>query len=116
MASSKPITLSLVIFLTCVAHQISSSKTYIPISNLQDPNIINLAVFAVREYVRKKHKFLIFIDLVKGYVGEVNGLNFKLLIIATDGESQEKYEAIVWTNDIHATKKRLTSFKKFATN
>lgn len=116
MASSKPVALiSLFIFLACVAHQISSAGQYVPISYLQDPEIIDLAKFAVEEHVKKNHVPLTFSKILKGYVQVVNGLNYKLYLTATDGDSHGNYEAIVWT-DVRKTSRRLVSFKNLLTN
>ena len=84
---------------------------YSKIKNLKDPHILDVGKFAVTENNKKTGGKLAFLRLVSGKQQVVAGMNYNLVIEATDGSAKRKYEAVVyeraWENIMS-----LTSFKK----
>ena len=81
-----------------------------PIANLSDPNVIEIAKFAVAEHNKEANARLALIRVVKGETQLVSGVNYKLVIEAEDGGAVKRYEAIVWEKAWENFKK-LISFK-----
>ncbi|XP_071703852.1 cysteine proteinase inhibitor 1-like [Rutidosis leptorrhynchoides] len=66
-----------------------------PIVDLNVPWLIDLAKFAVDVHNQKNHVSLIWIGVVEGWTRNAFGIDYKMIIRATDGSIQNNYEAIV---------------------
>lgn len=82
-----------------------------PIKDLSDPDVVDIANFAVAEHnkllARSKRPTLGLSRVVKGQEQVVAGINYKLVIDASDGK---RYEVIVFERAWEHVRK-LTSFK-----
>ncbi|XWS15478.1 hypothetical protein CRYUN_Cryun34aG0004100 [Craigia yunnanensis] len=67
-----------------------------PIENITDPHVTEIAEFAVTEYNKQSKTTLKLLKVVKGETQVVAGLNYKLLLNATDGAATNLYQAVVW--------------------
>jgi hypothetical protein len=82
-----------------------------PISNINDRHIQELGGWAVSEHDKKANDGIKFKRVVSGDVQVVEGLNYRLIIDASDGSSKDAtYEAMVWEMD-WVNFRELTSFK-----
>lgn len=82
-----------------------------PIKNLSDPDVVAIANFAVSEHNKllasSKKPLLGLSRIVKGKQQVVAGMNYKLVIEASDGK---RYEVTVWEK-VWEHVRKLTSFK-----
>jgi hypothetical protein len=82
-----------------------------PISDINDPHVQELGGWAVSEHDKKPNDGIKFKRVVSGDVQVVAGLNYRLIIDASDGSGKDaKYEAMVWEMD-WVNFRQLTSFK-----
>ncbi|KAL3850948.1 hypothetical protein ACJIZ3_012830 [Penstemon smallii] len=82
-----------------------------PIQNLKDPQVVEIAKFAVAEHNQKTKAALVYKALVKAESQVVSGTNYKLVISAKDGSVSNNYEAVVWDKP-WLKFRQLTSFDK----
>ena len=79
-----------------------------PLPNPRAPEIVNIARFAVSEHNKQANTSLVLDSVLKGYTQVVNGLNYRLILSATDERPKpNNYEAIVYSKDASL---QLTSF------
>ncbi|XP_020228706.1 cysteine proteinase inhibitor 1 [Cajanus cajan] len=67
-----------------------------PIKNIKDPHVAEIANYAVTEHDRRSGQKLKLQKVVKGDTQVVAGINYRLILAATDASSTRNYEAIVW--------------------
>jgi hypothetical protein len=85
--------------------------------NVNDPNVIDVAKFAVDEYNKRKGEHIpeSKLRLEKVIRGEsllvTDGAGYNLTLSATDGSTSSNYEAIVLELPVHHLR-NLTSFKR----
>ncbi|XP_073296615.1 cysteine proteinase inhibitor 5-like [Primulina huaijiensis] len=87
-----------------------------PISNLTDPKVVEIGKFAVKEHNKRVNALLSFVSIVKGETQIVNGMNYRLIISATDAHAanaESNYRVVVWDNPWRK-ERRLISFEKIA--
>ncbi|XP_058727921.1 cysteine proteinase inhibitor 5-like [Vicia villosa] len=83
---------------------------YWPITDIDDPDVIKAAKFAVTEYNKQSGFKLKFKKVIKGESQEVAGINYNLTLSAGKGSVLKMYEAVVWERDwLHF--RSLTYFK-----
>ncbi|XP_073016721.1 cysteine proteinase inhibitor 1-like [Primulina eburnea] len=85
-----------------------------PIKDLNSPNVLEIAKFAVSVHNKKSNAKLQFVKVVKGESQVVEGMNYKLVITANDvaaGNVPSDYETVVWDKP-WAHIRQLTSFVK----
>ncbi|KAL3627344.1 hypothetical protein CASFOL_028707 [Castilleja foliolosa] len=87
-----------------------------PIENLKDPEVVDIAKFAVAEHNKQAKKSLSFVDVVKGETQVVSGTKYRLVVTARDGGAAaavepQNYSAIVWYKPWQHLK-QLISFDK----
>ncbi|XP_062088172.1 cysteine proteinase inhibitor 1 [Humulus lupulus] len=80
-----------------------------PIENLKDPQVRQIAEYAVAEYNKQTKTDLKLSSVVKGESQVVAGTNYKLVLSVKNGPVT-KYEAIVWDKPWQHFR-NLTSFK-----
>ena len=81
-----------------------------PIEDLSDPQVKEVAKFAVSEYNKQSKAALRLKSIVKGETQVVAGINYRLDLAVANGSATERYEAIVWDKPwLHY--RNLTSFK-----
>lgn len=86
------------------------------ISNLTDPKVVEIGKFAVKEHNMRVNAMLSFVSIVKGETQIVNGINYRLIISATDSpvaNAQSNYLVVVWDKP-WKKERRLISFEKIA--
>jgi len=84
-----------------------------PIKNVNDPQVVEIAKFAVTEYGKQSGSKLSFVKVIKGETQVVSGTNYRLVLAAKDVSVTKNYEARVWEKPwLHL--KNLTSFKPVA--
>ncbi|KAK6774710.1 hypothetical protein RDI58_029949 [Solanum bulbocastanum] len=81
-----------------------------PITNTTDPKVVEIAKFAVDEHNEEEKTKLKFQEVVKGEYQVVDGLNYRLLISAKDGNTLHNYLAEVWVKP-GVKSRTLTSFE-----
>ncbi|KAF8117122.1 hypothetical protein N665_0012s0127 [Sinapis alba] len=87
-----------------------------PISNVNDPHVVEIGVFAVSEYDKQSKSGLKFVTVVSGQSQVVAGTNYRLIVTVdggvgvADAGASKKYEAIVWEKP-WLKSMNLTSFK-----
>ncbi|KAG8365957.1 hypothetical protein BUALT_Bualt17G0026000 [Buddleja alternifolia] len=82
-----------------------------PIDDLKNPQVVEIAKFAVEEHNKQAKTSLKFAAVVKGETQTVAGTNYKLVISAKDGGAAAKnYEAVVWDKPWQKFR-QLTSFE-----
>ncbi|WMV60401.1 hypothetical protein MTR67_053786, partial [Solanum verrucosum] len=81
-----------------------------PITNTTDPKVVEIGKFAVDEHNEEEKTKLKFQEVVKGEYQVVDGLNYRLLISAKDGNSLHNYLADVWVKP-GGKSRTLTSFE-----
>ncbi|GFQ00023.1 cysteine proteinase inhibitor 1 [Phtheirospermum japonicum] len=69
-----------------------------PIENLKDPEVVNIAKFAVAEHNKQARTSLSLVDVVKGETQVVAGTNYRLVVTAKDSAAAQtkNYTAVVW--------------------
>ncbi|XWS15479.1 hypothetical protein CRYUN_Cryun34aG0004200 [Craigia yunnanensis] len=67
-----------------------------PIKNITHPHVTEIAEFAVTEYNKQSKTTLKLLKVVKGETQVVAGVNYRLLLNATDGAATNPYQAVVW--------------------
>ncbi|KAG7532329.1 Cystatin domain [Arabidopsis thaliana x Arabidopsis arenosa] len=67
-----------------------------PISNVTDPQVVEIGEFAVSEYNKRSESELKFETVVSGETQVVAGTNYRLTVAANDGGARKNYLAIVW--------------------
>ncbi|CAK8564448.1 unnamed protein product [Lathyrus sativus] len=83
---------------------------YSPITNINDPHVIEVAKFAVTQYDKQSGAKLKFNKVIKGESQVVAGTNYRLTLSAGVGSVSKIYEAVVWEKSwLHF--RNLTSFK-----
>ncbi|XP_058771917.1 cysteine proteinase inhibitor 5-like [Vicia villosa] len=83
---------------------------YNPITNINDPHVIEIAKFAVTQYDKQSGVKLKFKKVIKGESRVVAGINYRLTLSAGEGWVSKIYEAVVWEKPwLHF--RNLTSFK-----
>ncbi|RWV83619.1 hypothetical protein GW17_00054739 [Ensete ventricosum] len=88
-----------------------------PIKNISDPDVGEIAEFAVAEHNHEASTNLTLCKVVKGDTQEVAGINYKLVLEAKDGGVGvvSEYEAVVWEKTWEHFRK-LTSFELLETH
>jgi len=96
------------------AHEASAPAPYItvggwrPIKDVNDPHIQELGSWAVSEHVRQANDGLRFGEVVSGDEQVVSGMNYMLLIEATNGAGKSAtYGAAVYEQEWTKTRKLL---------
>ncbi|XP_075521574.1 cysteine proteinase inhibitor 1-like [Primulina tabacum] len=82
-----------------LVREVPSLATGKPIPNVNVPEVLEIARFAVSEHNKKANVQLEFVKAVKGETQVVEGTNYRLVIIANDkaaGNAPGNYEAVVW--------------------
>ncbi|KAK4439441.1 Cysteine proteinase inhibitor 1 [Sesamum alatum] len=84
-----------------------------PIDNPKDPEVVEIANFAVTEHNKEASTALAFEAVVKGEKQVVAGTNYRLVIAAKDGSatSSKQYQAVVWDEPSQKSRK-LVSFEE----
>ncbi|KAK4439442.1 putative MO25-like protein [Sesamum alatum] len=84
-----------------------------PIDNLKDPEVVEIANFAVTEHNKEASAALAFEAVVKGETQVVAGTNYRLVIAAKDGSAagSKQYQAVVWDKPWQKFRK-LVSFEE----
>ncbi|OVA20061.1 Proteinase inhibitor I25 [Macleaya cordata] len=82
-----------------------------PIKDVKDPHIVEIGQFAVKEYNEKTKTGLKFDQVISGESQVVSGINYKLVLKAKEGSSENNYEAIVWEK-VWMGFRNLTSFRR----
>ncbi|KAF3628411.1 Cysteine proteinase inhibitor 5 [Capsicum annuum] len=82
-----------------------------PISDMKDPEVVEAGKFAVDEHNKEAKTVLEFQEVTKGESQVVRGINYRLTISATDGDSLHNYLAKVWIKP-GGKSKSLTSFEE----
>ncbi|KAG8370780.1 hypothetical protein BUALT_Bualt13G0019100 [Buddleja alternifolia] len=100
------------IFVASISYEVIATGEYQPIPNLNDPLVVASATFAVNEYNKQVKTKLEFVSISQGEYQVVNGINYKLDIVARNGINLEKYEAIVNVKPRSTKPSQLLSFKK----
>ncbi|CAN4089983.1 unnamed protein product [Withania somnifera] len=67
-----------------------------PITNITDPEVVEIGKFAVVEHNKKAKTKLEFQKVINGESQVVAGINYRLVISAKDDGSQHNYLAEVW--------------------
>ncbi|XP_073061774.1 cysteine proteinase inhibitor 5-like [Primulina eburnea] len=86
------------------------------ISNMTDPKVVEIGKFAVKEHNKRVNALLSFVSIVKGETQIVNGINYRLIISATDAvaaNAESNYRVVVWDKS-WKKERRLISFEKIA--
>ncbi|XP_065022666.1 cysteine proteinase inhibitor 1-like [Musa acuminata AAA Group] len=93
-------------------HKLVIVGGWTPIKNISDPDVGEIAEFAVAEHNHEAGTNLTLCKVVKGETQVVAGINYKLVIEAKDGGVGvvSEYEAVVWEKTWEHFR-RLTSFK-----
>jgi cystatin-C len=106
--------------LLAVAMASSSEKIpggWWPIKNVNDPEVQEIARFAVAEHNRHGGGALVYVSTISGETQVVSGLNYRLLIAARPigacSAVTDKYQAVVYDQSWTGTR-QLTSFKRVA--
>ncbi|KAK4439439.1 Cysteine proteinase inhibitor 1 [Sesamum alatum] len=83
------------------------------IDNPKDPQVVEIANFAVTEHNKEASTALAFEAVVKGEKQVVAGTNYRLVIAAKDGSatSSKQYQAVVWDKPLQKFRK-LVSFEE----
>uniref|UniRef100_A0A3Q7GRR9 Cystatin domain-containing protein n=1 Tax=Solanum lycopersicum TaxID=4081 RepID=A0A3Q7GRR9_SOLLC len=93
----------LVVFATVLLHVsevqggrkiVINGDDWVDISNLQDPEIVKLGKFAIREINKKAKATLVFLKVLSGQ-SQINSINFQLMISALDHDSPHYYKVVV---------------------
>lgn len=93
----------LVVFATVLLHVsevqggrkiVINGDDWVDISNLQDPEIVKLGKFAIREINKKAKAILVFLKVLSGQ-SQINSINFQLMISALDHDSPHYYKVVV---------------------
>ncbi|XP_014508270.1 cysteine proteinase inhibitor 1-like [Vigna radiata var. radiata] len=85
-----------VLFAFAVARKDNLSGGWSPIKNINDPHVKEIADYAVTEYDKRSGHELKLEKVLKGETQVVAGVNYRLILAASDGSSSNNYEAIVW--------------------
>nr|XP_029121651.1 cysteine proteinase inhibitor 1 [Elaeis guineensis] len=80
-----------------------------PIKDIKDPHVQEIAEFAVSEHNRLANTSLALSKVVKGETQVVEGINYRLVLEAKDGETKADYVAVVWEK-VWENFRKLTSF------
>ncbi|KAL5575893.1 hypothetical protein UlMin_017592 [Ulmus minor] len=67
-----------------------------PIENLKDPEVKEIADYAVAEYNKRAKLNLKLKSVVQGETQVVAGLNYRLVLEVQNGKKPERYQAVVW--------------------
>jgi len=89
------IVLVFVFFASAVARKNIATGGWSPIKNINDPHVTEIANYAVTEHDKQSGQKLKLEKVIKGETQIVSGVNYRLVIAATDGSSSKNYEAIV---------------------
>ncbi|XP_059654886.1 cysteine proteinase inhibitor 1-like [Cornus florida] len=81
-----------------------------PIKDPKSSLVQEIGAFAVTEHNKQTKTYLKFESVDSGETQAVEGLNYRLILSANDGEASNKYEAVVWDKPL-AHFRNLTSFK-----
>ncbi|WCJ30744.1 Cysteine proteinase inhibitor [Euphorbia peplus] len=100
----------LICFLICIATAVALTGRWVPIKDLKDPNVVEIANFAINEHNKKTNTNLKLETIEKGDSQVVSGMNYRLLMVVNEGASKNKYEAVVWEK-ARTHLKTLVSFK-----
>ncbi|KAK7410953.1 hypothetical protein VNO78_02207 [Psophocarpus tetragonolobus] len=85
-----------------------------PIKDVNDPDIAEIANYAVTEYDKRSGAKLKLSSVVKGQTQVVAGTNYRLVLETTNGSATKNYRAVVWEKPwIHF--RNLTSFDPLLT-
>ncbi|KAK8618257.1 hypothetical protein V6N13_132257 [Hibiscus sabdariffa] len=102
----------LVLLLPLFFHLITSDAlkgykhgVWYPIRNINDPYVTQLAEFAVYEYNIQSNASLTLVVVESGDTRVASGVNFRLLLKATDGTLTKDYRAVVWENVLTDSRK-----------
>ncbi|KAI5414488.1 hypothetical protein KIW84_040110 [Lathyrus oleraceus] len=83
---------------------------YSPITNINDPHVIEIANFAVTQYDKRSGAKLEFKKVIKGESQVVAGTNYRLTLSAGEGSVSKIYEAVVYEK-LWLHFRNLTSFE-----
>ncbi|KAL2245005.1 cysteine proteinase inhibitor 5-like [Sesamum indicum] len=100
----------LAILLASALNEASNVGGWQPI-NPKDPQVVDIANFAVTEHNKEAGSALVFQDVVKGQKQVVAGINYQLVIAAGDGTPagvRLYYQAIVWEQASQKSRKLLS--------
>ncbi|KAJ0240571.1 Cysteine proteinase inhibitor 5 [Hirschfeldia incana] len=88
-----------------------------PLSDVNDPHVVEIGEFSVSEYNKQSKSGLKFVSVVSGESQVVSGTNYRLIVavnggveIANADGASKNYEAIVWEQP-WLKSRNLTSFK-----
>ncbi|VVA93420.1 unnamed protein product [Arabis nemorensis] len=82
-----------------------------PIKDVSDPNVVEIAEFAISEHNKVSKPGLVYEKVVQGKQQVVAGTKYDLVIAAKNGGGRSKnYEAVVWDKPYEKFRK-LESFK-----
>ncbi|KAL5101246.1 hypothetical protein RYX36_005573 [Vicia faba] len=79
-----------------------------PIENIKDPHVLEIAQFAVTEQQKQSGVKLSLVEIINGETQIVAGVNYRLVLTASDGSVTKKYQAQVVEQPTNT--KILTSF------
>lgn len=82
-----------------------------PIKDVKDPNVQEIAQFAISEHNKTAMTDLKYEKVVRGETQVVAGTNYRLVIAAKDGGVSKNYQAVVYER-IWEGYRNLTSFKQ----
>ncbi|XP_013695374.2 LOW QUALITY PROTEIN: cysteine proteinase inhibitor 5 [Brassica napus] len=92
-----------------------------PLSDVNDPHVVEIGRFSVSEYNMQSKSGLKFVAVVSGETQVVAGMNYRLIVAVNDGVkiagagASKNYEAIVWER-AWLKSMNLTSFKPALNN
>ncbi|XP_059654879.1 cysteine proteinase inhibitor 1-like [Cornus florida] len=88
----------------------SSAGAWQPIKDPKSSLVQEIGAFAVNEHNKQTKTDLKFESVDSGETQAVEGLNYRLILSANNGDASNKYEAVVWDKPwVHF--RNLTSFK-----
>lgn len=82
-----------------------------PIEKVDDPNMVELAKFAVRKFNRAFDQKVDYKSIVKGEQQVTEGTHYKLLIEVNDDKAVKKYEFVVREKPDKYATKHISSIK-----
>ncbi|WCJ43596.1 Cysteine proteinase inhibitor [Euphorbia peplus] len=99
----------LICFLISIATTVALTDNWIPFKDLKDPDVVEIANFAVNEHNKKANTKFKLETIEKAESRFFMGMNYRLLLVVNECASKNKYEAIIWEKAV--THLALVSFK-----
>ncbi|XP_059636660.1 cysteine proteinase inhibitor 1-like [Cornus florida] len=87
-----------------------SAGPWQPIKDPKSSQVQEIGAFAVTEHNKQTKEDLKFESVDSGETEVVDGINYRLILSANDGDASNEYEAVVWDKP-WAHFRNLTSFK-----